>query len=140
MVEIAPGVHVPSGAQRLCTWRKCEFKCPADDQDAFAAHLSETHHWPEFAADELAHIRHDIVKARLAMADVHGQFDGRTRDLTKSEVGALDLVVLSLFHTIEQLDPTALDHLGFPARPRPTESKETYSPQSNLGTTHSKRE
>lgn len=123
MIEIAPGVHVPSGAQRLCTWRKCEFKCPADDSEAMAYHLSTGHRWPQDAADELAHIRDDIVRARLAMADVYGQFDGRTRDLTKSEVGALDLVVLSLFHTIERLDPTALDGLGFPARVRPTASK-----------------
>lgn len=123
MIEVAPGVHVPSGAQRLCTWQACAFKCPAHDEAAFAAHLSDVHHWPQDAADELAHIRNDIVRARLAMADVHRVFDGRTRDLTKSEVGALDLVVLSLFHTIERLDPAALDHLGFPARPRPTDHK-----------------
>lgn len=122
MIEVAPGVHVPSGAQRVCTWRKCKFVCPAADLATFTAHLAEVHHWPQDAADELAHIRNDIVEARLAMADVHGRFDGLTRDLTKSEVGALDLIVMSLFHTIEGLDPTALDSLGFPARPRPTDS------------------
>lgn len=120
MTEIAPGVHVPGVAQRLCTWRSCAFSCLASDEAAFTAHLSDVHRWPQDAADELAHIRNEIANARLAMADVYGQFDGRTRERTKSEMGALDLVVASLFDTIQALDPTALDYLGFPARPRPS--------------------